>query len=62
MSTETNNLLLANLSAGMVGIGDAIGAENRENLLCVARPDGVLVKPDEPILPVDETYLDDALP
>ena len=60
MSSETNNLLLANLSAGMVGIGDAIGAENRENLLCVARPDGVLVKPDEPILPVDEAYLDDS--
>src|SRR5271170_3749065 len=45
MSTETNNLLMATLSAGMVGVGDATGAENRENLLRVARLDGVLVKP-----------------
>lgn len=60
MSTETNNLLLANLSAGMVGVGDAIGAENKENLMHVARPDGVLVKPDEPVVPLDEIYIDEA--
>jgi hypothetical protein len=60
MSTETNNLLLANLSAGMVGIGDAIGLENKENLMRVARPDGVLVKPDEPLVPLDEIYLAEA--
>jgi hypothetical protein len=57
MSTETNNLLISILSAGMVGVGDAIGAENKENLLQVARPDGVLVKPDEPLLPLDEVYI-----
>jgi hypothetical protein len=60
MSTEKNNLLLATLSAGMVGVGDAIGAENKENLLRVARPDGVLVKPDEPLVPLDEIYIDEA--
>src|SRR5665213_2865628 len=60
MSNETNNLLLADLSAGMVGIGDAIGAENKENLLRVARPDGVLVKPDEPLVPLDEVYIAEA--
>jgi hypothetical protein len=60
MSTETNNLLLANLSAGMVGVGDAIGAESKENLLRVARPDGVLVKPDAPLVPLDEVYLAEA--
>jgi hypothetical protein len=60
MSTETNNLLISTLSAGMVGIGDAIGAENKENLLQVARPDGVLVKPDAPLLPLDEVYLTEA--
>jgi hypothetical protein len=60
MSTETNNLLMANLSAGMVGVGDAIGAENKENLLRVARPDGVLVKPDAPLVPSDEVYLAEA--
>ena len=60
MSTETNNLLIATLSAGMVGVGDAIGAENKENLLQAARPDGVLVKPDESLLPLDEVYIDEA--
>ncbi len=57
MSTETNNLLLATLSSGMVGIGDAIGQENKTNLLRVARPDGVIVKPDVPIIPLDAVYL-----
>ncbi len=57
MSTETNNLLVADLSGGMVGIGDALGHENRDNLLRVARPDGVLVKPDAPLLPLDEIYV-----
>lgn len=60
MSTETDNLLLADLSAGMVGIGDEIGKESAENLAHVARPDGVLVKPDESIHPVDAMYLADA--
>jgi hypothetical protein len=60
MSTETNNLLIAALSAGMVGVGDAIGTENKENLLRVARPDGVLVKPDKSLLPLDEVYLAEA--
>lgn len=60
MSTETDNLLLATLSAGMVGPGDAIGRENKENLLRAARPDGVLVKPDVPIVPLDEVYVADA--
>ena len=44
----------------MVGVGDAIGAESRDNLLQVARPDGVLVKPDEPLVPLDEVYLAEA--
>lgn len=60
MSTEADNLLLADLSAGMVGIGDEIGKESAGNLAHVARPDGVLVKPDESIHPVDEAYLADA--
>ena len=58
-STETNNLLLATLSGGMVGIGDALDHENKLNLLRAARPDGVLVKPDAPIVPVDAMYLKD---
>ena len=57
MSSETNNLLISVLSAGMVGTGDPIGQENQENLMRVARPDGVLVKPDESLLPLDSVYV-----
>jgi hypothetical protein len=60
MSTETTNLLLANLSAGPVGVGDGLGQVNPANLAQVARPDGVIVKPDVPIVPTDATYLADA--
>jgi hypothetical protein len=57
MSTEQNNLLISLLSAGMVGVGDPIGQESKENLLRAARPDGVLVKPDESLLPLDDVYI-----
>ena len=57
MSTETNNLLISILSAGMVGIGDPMGHESRDNLMYVARPDGVLVKPDESLLPLDSVII-----
>jgi hypothetical protein len=60
MSTETTNLLLCNLSAGPVGVGDPIGEENRANIMRVVRPDGVIVKPDVPIVPDDQTYLAEA--
>ncbi|HEX7736618.1 MAG TPA: hypothetical protein VF458_17350 [Ktedonobacteraceae bacterium] len=60
MSAETNNLLLSTLSAGMVGVGDPLGKESRANLLQSVRPDGVIVKPDSPIVPVDATYLAEA--
>lgn len=60
MSGETNNLLISVLSAGMVGTGDTAGLENKANLMRVARPDGVLVKPDESLLPLDEVYVAEA--
>jgi hypothetical protein len=60
MSTETDNVLLSTLSAGPVGIGDAIGAENKDNLLRSVRNDGVIVKPDAPIVPLDRSYIADA--
>ena len=60
MSSETNNLLLANLSAGPVGVGDGLGQENPANLFQVVRPDGVIVKPDVPAVPTDATYLAEA--
>lgn len=60
MSGETNNVLLANLSAGPVGIGDAIGAEKPANLFRAVRSDGVIVKPDVPLVPLDRCYIADA--
>jgi len=60
MSAETDNLLLATLSAGLVGIGDPIGAEDRASLLRAVRADGVIIKPDTSIVPLDAMYVTDA--
>jgi hypothetical protein len=59
-STEISNLLLSTLSAGPVGTGDAIGQESKENILKAVRADGVIVKPDVPIVPTDAAYISDA--
>ncbi|MDD5140938.1 MAG: hypothetical protein PHY43_11835 [Verrucomicrobiales bacterium] len=59
-STEINNVLLSTLSAGPVGIGDLIGTETKTNLVRAVRTDGVIVKPDAPIVPLDQSYLADA--
>ena len=60
MSSETENLLLATLSAGPVGIGDGIGKLSAANLLKAVRPDGVIVKPDVPIVPLDSSFQNSA--
>jgi hypothetical protein len=59
-STETDNLLVATLSAGPVGVGDRIGALDAPNLLRAVRPDGVIVKPDVPLAPHDRAFLQEA--
>ncbi len=59
-STETENLILATLSAGVVGVSDAMGQESPVNIFKAVRADGVIVKPDEPIVPTDQTILADA--
>jgi len=56
-STEMNNLIVSVLSAGVVGTGDAIGKEDKQNIMMACRADGVLVKPDEPLLPLDADYI-----
>jgi hypothetical protein len=60
MSEELDNLLLATLSAGPVGVGDRIGTVNRENLLRAVRADGVIVKPDVSLVPTDQAFVEDA--
>jgi hypothetical protein len=59
-STETNNMIMAVLSAGPVGVGDALGSLSHANLMKAARPDGVIVKPDTPAAPLDSVYVADA--
>jgi hypothetical protein len=59
-SSEMGNMILAVLSAGAVGTGDAMGKEVPENIRLAARADGVLVKPDRPMVPTDDTYLREA--
>ena len=60
MSGETDNLLLATLSAGPVGVGDRVGNLNAVNLLKAVRPDGVIVKPDHPLTPIDSSFWSDS--
>ncbi len=60
-STEPGNLTLAALSAGPVTFGDALGKESRPDLMQTARADGVLVKPDAPLVPTDATILADSV-
>jgi hypothetical protein len=60
MSGETRNLLISTLSAGLVGVGDKLGDLNAVNLLKAVRPDGVIVKPDVPLTPMDDVYFNDA--
>jgi hypothetical protein len=60
MSTERDNLVLSLLSGGVVGIGDALGAENTDNIRHVMRADAVLIKPDASLAPTDDSILEEA--
>lgn len=55
-SGETGNMILSVLSAGVVGTGDALGKEDSHQILMACRKDGILVKPDAPLLPMDADY------
>lgn len=57
MSPNVKDVLLATLTAGPVGSGDAAGSINAENLRQAVRSDGVIVKPDAAIVPLDATYI-----
>lgn len=59
-SGELGNMTVAVLSAGAVGTGDVMGKESPENIRLAARADGVLVKPDRPMVPTDDSYLREA--
>ena len=59
-SGELDNLIISTLSGGPVGIGDPIGEINAPNLMTSMRKDGLLIKPDTPLLPIDAMYASDA--
>ena len=59
-SSQNKSLLLQTLSCGPVGVGDPSGAVNVPNVQCCVRGDGVIVKPDAPTTPIDQTYINDA--
>jgi hypothetical protein len=56
-SKNAKDVLLATLTAGPVGSGDALGTLNSANLTMAVRKDGVIVKPDVPIVPTDATFI-----
>ncbi len=59
-SRDLGNLIISTLSAGPVGVGDALGGVDVRNLQAAIRKDGVIVKPDTSLLPIDATYQHDA--
>ena len=56
-SANVKDVLLATLTAGPIGSGDAYGSINAASLSQAVRSDGVIVKPDLPIVPTDATFL-----
>lgn len=59
-SKDTAAILFATLSGGPVGVGDAFDDLDRTNIFKAARADGEIVKPDEPLMPLDISYLTQA--
>ena len=60
LSSETDNLLLSTLSGGIVGVGDRVGSIQKDSLSRSVRKDGVIVKPDAPLIPTDDTIQNDS--
>lgn len=60
MSSEQGNLLLSLLSGGPVGVGDWLGHTDVKNIAMATRADGRLVKPAVPLMPTDQTIVNDA--
>ncbi len=56
-SANVQDVLVATLTAGPVGSGDATGSIDAANISQAVRSDGVIIKPDVPIVPTDATFL-----
>ena len=59
-SGDSAAMLFAALSGGPVGIGDGFEQIDPANIFRVARADGEIVKPDEPLTPLSRSYLTQA--
>jgi hypothetical protein len=55
-SPNQRDVLVAALMAGPVGSGDRLGTGNEVNLQRAVRTDGVIVKPDVSLTPLDATF------
>ena len=55
-SANQKDVLVATLMAGPVGSGDPLGTGNEVNLRHAVRTDGVIVKPDFALTPLDATF------
>ena len=60
MSTRTRQPAAGDAVGGVVGVGDALGAVNADNVRRVMRADAVLIKPDVPLVPTDESIVAEA--
>lgn len=56
-SQNVKDVLLSTLTGGPVASGDAAASITGANIRQAVRPDGVIVKPDAPIVPTDATFL-----
>ena len=56
-SKNQRDVLVSTLMAGPVGSGDQLGAGDEVNLRHAVRTDGVIVKPDAALTPLDATFL-----
>jgi hypothetical protein len=61
MSTDLGGIILATLSSGPVGIGDKMETESIPNIRETIRGDGVIIKPDAPLLPTDSSISNDSV-
>ena len=56
-TVNVKDVLMSTLTAGPLGLGDALGTTNAANLRQAVRADGVIVKPDVPALPMDSSWV-----
>jgi hypothetical protein len=59
-SRELPNMIIATLTGGIVGVSDEVDRIDTANIFQSIRADGVIVKPDTSLVPLDRVYLSDA--